>query len=74
METKMLPTQKTKIEKDFSKMNTLIYGLPKVGKSTFCSGYPKGLFLATEKGHSQLEIFKVDIKESERPNDFKVSN
>ena len=57
----MLPTEKTKKLYDISKMNTLIYGNPKVGKSTLASQIPDSLFLATEKGYNSLEVYKVDI-------------
>jgi len=57
----MLPTTKTKKITDFSKMNTLVYGLPKVGKSTFCSQIPDALFLTTEQGFNHLEIYNVSI-------------
>lgn len=39
----------------------LIFGPPKIGKTTLCSGFPKTIFLATEKGYSALKIYKVDI-------------
>jgi hypothetical protein len=42
-------------------MNSLIYGQPKVGKSTFASQIPNALFLATEEGLNSLEVYKVSI-------------
>lgn len=56
-----LPTEKTKKIKDLALTNILLYGNPKVGKSTLASQFPKGLFLATEKGYNFLEVYKVDI-------------
>lgn len=60
----MLPTKKTEKVYDFRKMNCLLYGPPKIGKTTFASTINNGdgiLFLATEKGHNSVEVFKVDI-------------
>ena len=56
----------TKIEKslkvlDISKQVILIYGRAKIGKSTFCSQFEKPLFLATEPGLNNLEVYKVNI-------------
>jgi hypothetical protein len=61
-----LPTEKTKIKTIFENVNICLVGNPKVGKTTFASylnsdGDSRVLFLATEKGHDFLEVFKVDI-------------
>jgi hypothetical protein len=56
-----LPKVKTTKKTEFRRQNTLLYGLPKVGKSTFASQIPGALFLATEEGHNHLEVFKVNI-------------
>lgn len=64
----MLPKKKTEKVYDFTKMNCLLYGPPKIGKTTFAASINGGdgvLFLATEKGHDHVEVFKVDIKEWE---------
>lgn len=53
--------QVTKVTQDFGALNVLIYGCPKVGKSTLAAQIPNALFLATEKGHNFLEIHKQDI-------------
>lgn len=60
----MLPSKKTEKVYDFMKMNCLLYGPPKVGKTTFAASINDGdgvLFLATEKGHDSVEVYKVDI-------------
>ena len=56
----------TKIEKsqkviDISKQVILVYGRAKIGKSTFCSQFDKPLFLATEPGLNNLEVYKINI-------------
>ena len=40
----------------------MIYGPPRIGKSVFCSQIPDSVFLATEKGLDDLEVFRVDIR------------
>jgi len=56
-----LPTQLSKIENELSKQIVLVYGRPKIGKSTLCAQFDKALFLATEPGLSQLEVYKCNI-------------
>lgn len=57
----MLPTQpstpKTKLE-DYT---ILLYGSPKIGKSTFASQFPKPLFLSTEPGLNALSVYEKPI-------------
>ena len=56
-----LPSQKTMPKADFRDMLTLLYGLPKIGKSTLLSNAPGALFLATEPGLNSLEVFQQPI-------------
>lgn len=56
-----LPTEKTRPKTDASSATTLIYGHPKIGKSTFCSKAPSSLFLATEPGLNHLEVFQLSV-------------
>jgi adenosyl cobinamide kinase/adenosyl cobinamide phosphate guanylyltransferase len=58
--------EKTKILKDFAKLNKLVYGFPKSGKTTFAAAqYDKEgkepLFIATEEGHHALEVYAVRV-------------
>lgn len=57
----LLPTEKTKIKTSFYTQNTLIYGSPKVGKTSFAAQIPNVLFLSTEEGYNNLEIMNVKI-------------
>lgn len=57
----MLPTSKTPPKICWSELTTLIYGPPKIGKSTWCSHTPDSLFLATEPGLNALEVFQVPV-------------
>lgn len=65
-----LPTKKTSARRDVSKITMLLYGAPKIGKSTFCSRIDDALFIATEPGLAYLDTFNVmckswqDIKET----------
>lgn len=57
-----LPTEMTKPKTgDAARVTTLIYGQPKIGKSTFCAGAPGALFLATEPGLNHLSTFQIQI-------------
>lgn len=58
----MLPTEKTQPKSTFASMNSVVWGDPKVGKSTFASQIPGALFLATEEGQNFLSVFRVPIK------------
>lgn len=57
----LIPTAKSKPKTNFEDFLTLIYGAPKVGKSTFCAGLDSPLFLDTEAGLNNLDVFKVNI-------------
>jgi len=65
MTTSLLPKAKTKPLEDGSREPILIYGPPKIGKSTFCAGIENAIFLATEPGLNFLEVYKVDIPDWE---------
>jgi hypothetical protein len=62
----LLPTVKTEINCKLSDQVILIYGRPKVGKSTFCSYFDDALFIATEPGLNHLEVFKVSCNSWEK--------
>ena len=56
-----LPKTLSQKESELGKQIILVYGRPKIGKSTLCSKFDKALFLATEPGLNQLEVFKVNV-------------
>lgn len=58
----MLPTTKTPVRTSASAMTALLYGRPKLGKSTFCSQAKNAIFLATEPGLNHLEVFQTEVK------------
>jgi len=55
----VLPSEKTKLSLDLSSKTLLVYGPPKIGKSTFASRFPHALFFECEPGLNELEVFKV---------------
>jgi len=56
-----LPTQKTPPKQDVSDLTVVVYGPAKIGKSTFCSNADRAIFLATEPGLNNLDVFQVPI-------------
>lgn len=56
-----LPTQKSQPKSDIRDFITLIYGAPKIGKSTFCANADDAIFLATEQGLNHLEVYQTPI-------------
>ena len=58
----LLNLEPTKVSRDLSGYITYIYGVPKVGKTTFGTQMPKSLLIAFEKGYNALGGIKaVDI-------------
>ena len=57
----MLPQQKTPPRVDLSNQTILIYGPPKIGKSSFASAAENALFLATEAGLNHLNVYQIQI-------------
>lgn len=56
-----LPTAKTNGKVSIEKMRVLLFGPPKIGKTTWSSGFPNSLLLALQKGYESLKVNKVDI-------------
>lgn len=56
-----LPNQKTKPKQNLEDFIIFIYGLPKIGKSTFASKFNNPIFLATEAGLDSLEVYQIPI-------------
>lgn len=53
--------QKSQITTNISGMNFLIYGQPKVGKTTLAANIEGALFLATEQGQHFVSVKKIDL-------------
>ena len=54
-----LPTTRATPTLDLATKTTLIYGPPKIGKSTFASMFPDTLFFECEPGLNELSVYKV---------------
>jgi len=57
--TVTLPKEKTKPSRDLAAKTILLYGPPKIGKSTLASQFPGAIFLECEPGLNELEVFKM---------------
>ena len=57
----MLPTAKTPPRQALADLTVLVYGPTKIGKSTWCSHAEGALFLATEAGLNNLDVFQAPI-------------
>jgi len=57
----LLPTKKSSTSKRFEDEITLIYGDPKIGKSTFCSGFENALFFDSETGLNNVSTYRVSV-------------
>jgi len=56
-----LPTEPTVIDNDLGSKTMMIYGPPKIGKSTFASRFPGAFFLECEPGLAELSTYKQTI-------------
>jgi hypothetical protein len=56
-----LPENPTAPVIDPKRLTVLIYGPPKIGKSTFCSQSDGAIFLATEPGLNSLNVHQIPI-------------
>jgi len=57
-----LPKQKTTPKVSLSDYTTLIYGIPKAGKTSMCAEIPDALFLSCEPGTNALSVFEIPIR------------
>jgi len=57
--TVCLPANKSTPTTDLSTKTTLIYGPPKIGKSSFAARFPDALFFECEPGLGELSVYKV---------------
>lgn len=58
-----LPTEIQEPVYDINRITMVIYGAPKIGKSTFCSRFDDALFIATEPGLGYLRTKNVRVSQ-----------
>lgn len=56
-----LPTEKTKPKTELSDFSILLYGEPKIGKTTLAAQFPDALLLLFEPGAKNLSVFARDV-------------
>jgi hypothetical protein len=56
-----LPTEKKMKSKDPFEYTILLYGEPKIGKSEACSRIPDAMFIQTEAGLKNLDVFTTPL-------------
>lgn len=56
-----LPKKKSEVKKNIEDYIVLLYGEPKIGKTTFCSQFEDPLFLLTEAGTNALSVYSLNI-------------
>ncbi len=59
---RLLPTAKTPPRSSLADFTILVYGAPKIGKTTLASQFEDCIFLATEPGLNALEAYQVPIE------------
>ena len=57
----ILPKAPTSPQTRLSDFNFIIFGQPKIGKTTLAANFPKALFLATEDGQNSLQCYRVGL-------------
>ncbi len=57
----LLPTQKTTPNTDLRAYPFLVYGYPKVGKTTWASEIEDALFISTEPGQEALSVYATKV-------------
>jgi hypothetical protein len=58
----ILPKEKRKPISDVSQEIILLYGVPKIGKSSFAGQFTDALFISTEEGLNHLEVYESPVK------------
>ena len=57
----LLPKNPTRPKTGLADFNFIVYGPPKIGKTTLAANFPKTVFLATEDGQNAIECFRVGL-------------
>lgn len=57
----LVPTEKSGVLRKLTDFTITIYGEPKIGKSDFCSNFPKALFVDLNSGLGGYDILKTPV-------------
>ena len=57
----LLPKEPSRPKTNLADFNIVVYGMPKIGKTTLASKFPKAIFLATEDGQNAIECYRVGL-------------
>ena len=57
----LIPTERSGVSRSLSDFTILIYGSPKIGKSSFCAKFPKALFIDLNSGLNGFDIYKTPV-------------
>ena len=61
MSAVQIPTERHQPHRTMSSYLWMIYGAPKIGKTTWANGWPMALFLATEPGTAAMEAADIQV-------------
>lgn len=62
MSKSKIPTKLTSGKIHIEGIRWLLYGYPKVGKTSLLTGFPNVMFAATDQGYKFLKVYKTQIK------------
>lgn len=57
----LLPTEKNDVPTELARYSTLLYGAPKIGKTSLAAQFEDAVFFATEPGTKALEVYSVNV-------------
>jgi len=57
----LIPDKRHEPKRTLASYLWMVYGPPKIGKTTFCNQWPEALFLATEPGTAAMEAADIQI-------------
>lgn len=58
-----LPTERKEPDRDFQHYTILIYGQPKIGKTTVANSFPSAIFFSTEPGTRGLSCYALNAED-----------
>lgn len=65
-----IPTERRPVSRELGGQSILIYGPPKVGKTTWANGFPETLFESTEDGQRFIDCYPTEVRSWEEHREF----